>query len=232
MADRDAEIVRLERELDTLMASWNLVKSRQFPELPAFSERMSAIRQERLESINAYHEAEIAAADTNLKGTLYAIENDYERSLGIATARVQDFVQMKFDLLAQEMPEAADYYRTYQNSCPFLGEIFQGHKIPDSLSVSETSEPILSKHEINMALSEIASNKRHIFVEKGVLFVGDAQFNIGDSATIDFGSAVSSEVIIELISDAAVAIRLPDGVGISIPVIALDIGLVELSQRQ
>jgi hypothetical protein len=230
MSEAAAEIAGAEAQLGALLVSWRRLRDGNLAELAEFDSRVASIQESRLQSITQYQAAEIAAAETNLKGALYLIDNDHERALEIANSQVRQLLRTKFKLLTEELPEASEFFRQHRSDCPFLAEFCEACDIPESFDVTEPFAPVLSNEAMETALAEMGENQRPYRVENDVLVKSNVSFNVGSTGVLRMGK-VKLTVMIHAVTRSHVEFLDGDGAAMSLPLAALNFGLADLSKE-
>ena len=232
----EADIKKLQTELERIIAGYRQVEHRDIAEESQFLSQISAIHEKRLASLAQYKTEEVNAAHRLRDGMLYGINNDHEQALKMVDDRVLQFIQFKVDYMCEELPNAAEFFKSHRDCNEFLKTFFKDkEQSSDVFQVTLSDDPLLSKEEITKCYDEILAAKNEFEVEIGengeyVLRRGEDVFSVGTTAVLTSGDSNSYSGTVSSVARKQIGFMCAGKV-VQVPVSALNMGFVELTKK-
>ena len=231
-ASDTAKIAELQQQLEKIRTNYNLLTNNQNELNLKYTAKIEECIQERLRSLEQWNQDEKAAAEKLHEGQLYAIENDVEKQIADSKKRVFEVILLKYHLLSEKLPKAAEYFRKFDN--PFIEacskeEMQRAKKIKVELP-KDSNQPILSQEEIKTILEECQAAKQIASIVDGDLRVGDDIFTIGSTAVISTNDGISFTGAIRDIDGSNIYFVPNGGTELGFTLQAINIGSVKISK--
>lgn len=233
----EVQIASLQRQLEDVMTRYELVGKGVLPEEEEYIAKVEDVKSKRHQSLVAYKESEMKAAQKLYEGMIYAIENDHESSIEMVNEKVEKFIQFKFDELCDTLPEAAKYFASHKATNEFLKKF--GSKLPETYggyTIERSSEPLLSPSEIDATYGEIRETNDLCSVitapESGecILMYNGGKYTSGTNINLKCEDSDAKQATMRSVTPKGIEVTMGEKT-VKIPLTAINVGVVVLSKN-
>ena len=227
--DPSVRIAELQKQLEATRENYNKIVRNQNELLAKYSAKIDECIEERENSLQKWNEAEKAAAEKLHEGQLFAIQNDVEKQIEDSKKRVFDVILLKYHILSEKLPKAAEYFSKFDNE--FISTCVKEEKQrAKKIKIDLPNKPILPQEEIQKLLEECQSAKIIAAVQNGSLRVGDDVFSVGSTAVVSTNDGISFTGAIREIDGNNIFFVPNGGAELCFTVQAINIGAVKLTK--
>jgi hypothetical protein len=235
--DPHSELSRLLTELEALRASFNALQLNEIPAYRDYVEALESERNRRLARVDEFYEQQVQGAQQAYAGALHMSEHNYEHSVASLSDRIHQLIQLKFSVLAEEMPEPVRYFqmRAHETEGPFGREFgsSQGDAavLDDQTLNGKNDEGVLSEAELARALEAVAENRTEYEIREGALWIrGGATFQIGRRVMLTVGAAGRKYGVLQAVNRNGIDVLTDKGQVVKVPLLSLNLGITSIDK--
>jgi hypothetical protein len=227
--DPYTELSRLVSELQTLRENFSALQSGELPQYRLFVEFLENDRRERLARLEQLRDDQLQAARVAYEAALQAHEIEYSQRVGSLGDRIQELIQLKFNILSEEMPEPVKYFqmRAHETGGPFgreFGVLAEDTTIFDDSSLLVRNPETASAHaETVSPIGELMPPEYEF--RDGNLWVRGRTVHIGTRVAITIAKGSPRIGTVQAISRTGVDVATEKGQYVKIPLLALNLGI-------
>ena len=222
---------KLEARLDEIRRRYHLLLKEEDPVYVRWLSEIDDHVAEDLQLLEEYRESEIEQAYLLFSGMLSATEDDLDHEFDIFRDRVCEILRCKYLMVEHAMPDAACYFRVF-DECPLV-YLLVGDSWSRRISLDVAYRPFMPNDAMRAEKQVIKEKmeKKTFRVEVGKLYLGPSIFTAGTRSVLMTGMAEPIFATVTDINLIRVNIAFDDGRMAAVPLRALRMRICKLKKH-